>query len=313
MPIPDEITVQYRKFRGNVFAIGTTDEWDAFTSYIPGLHRFIITADGDMKLGNGLNPFHELPFIYKASMYQQVIDNTADIDALKILTAAHQQALLDHEARLRVLKAASTDYLRRIVALETLTLNHTGRLNAIDISITSLNQVTLTHTNQISTLQGSLSTLTLDYNTHKASRNPHGTTAGDVGAPTIEQYNALVSQVNTLTTLVDELRNVGRIAITTNTTLAAIHRGRYLDVTADGLTITIPTNATTALPVGTTITVALYVDGMMTISPATGVTLRWTGVSGTDGLGVRTVSEFGMVTLYKRAVNVWTASGTNVE
>lgn len=67
-------------------------------------------------------------------------------------------------------------------------------------------------------------------------------------------------------------------------------------------TITIPTNSTTAYPVGTSIDVLQVGSGQITIAGDTGVT-----VNGTPGLKLRT--QWSSATLFKRATDSWVVLG----
>lgn len=71
---------------------------------------------------------------------------------------------------------------------------------------------------------------------------------------------------------------------------------------AYGCTVTIPTNATTAYPVGTSIDLLQTGAGQVTIAGASGVT-----VNGTPGLKLRT--QWSSATIFKRAENSWVVMG----
>jgi hypothetical protein len=69
-----------------------------------------------------------------------------------------------------------------------------------------------------------------------------------------------------------------------------------------GVTLTIPTNATTAFPVGTSIDVIQTGAGQVTIAGAVGVT-----VNATPGLKLR--AQWSSATLFKRATDTWIVMG----
>ncbi len=69
-----------------------------------------------------------------------------------------------------------------------------------------------------------------------------------------------------------------------------------------GITVTIPTNATTAYPVGTTIDFLQTGAGQITFAAASGVTLN-----GTPGLKTRT--QWSSASLFKRATDTWVVLG----
>ncbi len=70
-----------------------------------------------------------------------------------------------------------------------------------------------------------------------------------------------------------------------------------------GQTYTIPTNATSAFPIGTVIGIFQAGAGQITIAAAGGVTLQ------SDGALVKTAAQFATVGLRKRATNTWCLSG----
>ena len=71
---------------------------------------------------------------------------------------------------------------------------------------------------------------------------------------------------------------------------------------ASALTLTVPTNATVAWPIGTSIDILQTGAGQVTIAGAVGVT-----VNGTPGLKLRT--QWSGVTLFKRATDTWVVYG----
>ena len=71
---------------------------------------------------------------------------------------------------------------------------------------------------------------------------------------------------------------------------------------AGGTTLTIPTNATTPFPVGTSIDILQVGAGQVTVSGAVGVTLNYT-----PGNKLRT--QWSSATLFKRAENTWVLMG----
>lgn len=77
---------------------------------------------------------------------------------------------------------------------------------------------------------------------------------------------------------------------------------------ASAQTVTIPANATTAFPVGSTITIVMMGAGTTTILAASGVTLQGNGGSASAG-STTILTQYGMATLYKRATNTWVVSG----
>lgn len=90
------------------------------------------------------------------------------------------------------------------------------------------------------------------------------------------------------------------VTLTASTTLALTHAEKMLLVnSASAVTITIPTHASVALPVGSLINIAGIGTGTVTLSPASGVTLySKESACSIDG-------QYGAVTLYKASDNVW--------
>ena len=91
---------------------------------------------------------------------------------------------------------------------------------------------------------------------------------------------------------------------TASYTLSALtERDNMIEVSSSSATtITIPTNATLALPVGTSIDILQTNTGQVTIAGAAGVT-----VNGTPGLKLRT--QWSSATLFKRATDTWVVMG----
>lgn len=68
-------------------------------------------------------------------------------------------------------------------------------------------------------------------------------------------------------------------------------------------TLTIPTNASVAFPLGTQILVSQLGTGQTTITPAVGVTIR------SSGGKTKTAAQYSMCTLIKRGTNEWYLAG----
>jgi hypothetical protein len=75
------------------------------------------------------------------------------------------------------------------------------------------------------------------------------------------------------------------------------------------VTVTIPANATTALPIGTTVSLVMQGTGIMTVAPAVGVTLYF---AGTSQVGSRQIGSYGMGSLMKVGTDTWFITGTGV-
>jgi hypothetical protein len=109
---------------------------------------------------------------------------------------------------------------------------------------------------------------------------------------------------------VDGTNKVGYIGApqSTNTTVAASDAGKHIYITGGSTaTLTVNTNATTPIDVGTTILVVNNNSGNLTISGA-GVTFQLAN----GATGNRTVATKGMATLLKVATDTWYVSGAGV-
>jgi hypothetical protein len=109
---------------------------------------------------------------------------------------------------------------------------------------------------------------------------------------------------------VDGTNKIGYIGApqSTNTTVAASDAGKHIYFTGGSTaTLTVNTNATTAIDVGTTILVVNNNSGNLTISGA-GVTFQLAN----GATGNRTVATKGMATLLKVATDTWYVSGAGV-
>jgi hypothetical protein len=108
--------------------------------------------------------------------------------------------------------------------------------------------------------------------------------------------------------------NVGYIGMPQNLksssyTLVAEDQGKHIYVTAASQTITVPANATTAFPVGTTIAIiAGPTANPVTISIASD-TMH---LAGSGSTGSRTLQAYGMATLVKVAETVWFINGSGL-
>ena len=93
---------------------------------------------------------------------------------------------------------------------------------------------------------------------------------------------------------------IGVVTVTASTTLALSHAEKTIRVNSSGaVTLTIPTNASVAFPVGTCIVVTGVGAGTVSFTPASGVTLN-------SKESKRTIDgQYAAVTLYKSDTNVW--------
>jgi hypothetical protein len=134
------------------------------------------------------------------------------------------------------------------------------------------------------------------------------------GAP-LALANASVTTVKLLDANVtrakaaNDLLGVAQNTQTSNYTLALTDIGGHIYATNAGAqTITIPTNATIAFPLGAAISIINSGTTVITIS-ATGVTLKQAGTTNT---GNRTLALNGLATLIKVATDTWFISGAGL-
>lgn len=96
---------------------------------------------------------------------------------------------------------------------------------------------------------------------------------------------------------------ISKNAQTTAYTLAVADAGKVVEVTsASGVTITVPTNASVAIPVDTIVYVCQMGAGQVTIAPAGGVTLRYAS-------SLTTRAQYSTLLLRKRDTNEWVIGG----
>jgi hypothetical protein len=73
--------------------------------------------------------------------------------------------------------------------------------------------------------------------------------------------------------------------------------------------VAIPTNATVAFPIGSTVTIFNDYNGSNSVTPSGGVTLRkaWSGATGSA-----TMAAYSICTLFKVGTDSWVIAGTGV-
>lgn len=87
-------------------------------------------------------------------------------------------------------------------------------------------------------------------------------------------------------------------------TLVLADAGKAVEVNAAGaVTVTVPTNATAAFPIGSVVEVAQIGAGQVTLAGATGVTLQ------SRGGALKTAGQFAVASLRKRATDTWIVAG----
>lgn len=97
-------------------------------------------------------------------------------------------------------------------------------------------------------------------------------------------------------------------AQSTGYTLALTDAGKHIYYTGSAATITVPTNSSVAIPIGSAITIINNGTGTLTISAAS-ITMNFAGTTST---GNRALATKGLATLIKVATDTWFISGVGV-
>lgn len=102
--------------------------------------------------------------------------------------------------------------------------------------------------------------------------------------------------------------NVAPLAVTLNQqvasyTLVLSDAGKQVEISnASGTTLTVPTNATAAFPIGTSIIIVQTGAGQVTVAGAGGVTVNATP-------GLKLFAQWSVAVLVKRATDTWLLAG----
>lgn len=135
------------------------------------------------------------------------------------------------------------------------------------------------------------------------------TNASFSGTLSVTGALTLNGTITTDNTTADEVgyKGIPRRILTSSSTLVLTDAGLLIEVNASGYTVTIPSNASVAYPIGTVITFSGYADGY-TIAINTD-TLR---LAGTTSTGSRTLAQYGLATALKIDNTLWLISGTGL-
>lgn len=127
------------------------------------------------------------------------------------------------------------------------------------------------------------------------------------GYSTAEVATVSGTQTFTNKTLTTPIQTVGTNTRTASYVLALSDQSKIIEVnSSSATTIGIPLDATVNFPIGTYIVILQTGTGQVTIDPAIGIPTSVT-VNSTPGLKTRT--QWSMVTLIKRGANLWVAAG----
>jgi hypothetical protein len=103
---------------------------------------------------------------------------------------------------------------------------------------------------------------------------------------------------------------IPQVALSANAIPALDESGKHFySTTAGNVSITIPSNANVAFPIGSASTVVVNAAGNVIVDKQAGVSLYLAGNSTDSG---RVVSTYGMATIMKVATDVWFISGSGV-
>jgi len=124
---------------------------------------------------------------------------------------------------------------------------------------------------------------------------PTTVAAGDTGH---------VTHTNTVHTAVNALSVVPVSSVTSSRDLGLADCGELLQCSSSSaIVLTIPANATVAFPIGAVISVARWGTGSVTVTAASGVTLRNAALAATLRV------QYSVGTLQKVGTNEWSLSG----
>jgi len=103
---------------------------------------------------------------------------------------------------------------------------------------------------------------------------------------------------------------IPQVSLTADDTIALEDSGKHFHSnTAGNITLTIPTNATVAFPVGTAISIVEEAAGNILVNAAAGVNLY---LAGNSTAGNRVLATYGMATIMKTGTDTWFINGTGV-
>ena len=148
-------------------------------------------------------------------------------------------------------------------------------------------------------------------------------TFGLISGALISPSQANITEVGTLSNLVVSgniqgnvngfsigYLEIPQVSLTADDTIALEDSGKHFHSnTAGNITLTIPTNATVAFPVGTAISIVEEAAGNILVNAAAGVNLY---LAGNSTAANRVLSTYGMATLMKVGTDTWFINGSGV-
>jgi hypothetical protein len=245
--------------------------------------------------------------------YADTAANTAETDAI---AAAAADATTKADAAQAAAESTAEGYVVDHNSATTFVhgISDTSQLATLsDVSAVTASSLGLGNVDNTSDLDKPVST---------ATETAISTAKAEALAEVTAVIDSAPTALNTLNELAAALNDDENFASTVSTALDAKvasytsinqQAGAYTSVLADrdklvevssatGVTITIPTNASVAYPVGTSFDVLQTSTGQVTIAGAAGVT-----VNATPGLKLRT--QWSSATIFKRAENTWVVFG----
>ncbi len=111
---------------------------------------------------------------------------------------------------------------------------------------------------------------------------------------------------NEINALLGEVKDIPANIKNSTYTLTANDRGKSIDTTAN---VIVPLASSAPFPIGSVVTVTNTSATSFTISPASGVTLRF---AGTSDVGNCVLNQYGIATLRKVEANTWFIVGAGL-
>ena len=210
-----------------------------------------------------------------------VVDGNLTVNGTEFLASATSIVIEDNIVQLSHSNPANTVDLGLVVAYNDGAAKHAGIVRDVSDNTWKLFQgVTTEPATTVDFAEGSLDNLALNNVTVAGVVFTDGTQTKQ-GVPSLTEINQQAGEYTAVLADRDKLVEVS---------------------SASGVTLTIPTNADVAYPVGTSFDILQTGAGQVTIAGAAGVT-----VNATPGLKLRT--QWSSATIFKRAENTWVVYG----